>query len=87
MYVTAKLKRLDARRRFQERKIRRMLECEHATIDELAGAIDEFEGLGAHLRATLPTGFHEAAQTAELLRRIGVRHAEQVIKRYFGRGA
>jgi hypothetical protein len=87
MYATAKLKRQDARRRFQARKLRRMFESEHATIEELARAIDDYEGLRDHLRSALPEGVHDGGRTDELLCRIGVREAESLIKRYWGRGA
>lgn len=87
MYASTRLKRQDARRRFQTRKLRRMLECDHSTIQDLARAIDEFDGLGDHLRSALPAGITDGGRTDELLCRLGVRQAEAMIKRYFGRCA
>lgn len=87
MYAATKLKRQDARRRFQARKLRRLFECDHSTLQEIAKAIDEYDGLGAHLRASLPPGVDDGGRTDELLCRLGVRQAEDLIKRYFGRRA
>ncbi|MCA8979340.1 MAG: hypothetical protein H6831_06810 [Planctomycetes bacterium] len=87
MQTLTKLRRRDALRRFQARKLRRLLECDDSTIREIAKAVDECEGLGAHLRSALPPGVDDGGRTDELLCRLGVRQAEDLIKRYFGRRA
>lgn len=87
MQAITKLKRQDAHRRLQARKLRRMFECDNSTIQEIAKAIDEYDGLGAHLRAALPPGVDDGGRTDELLCRLGVRQAEELIKRYWGRRA
>jgi len=87
MHISEKLIRRDGKRRFQVRKLRRLLECDDSSLREIAGAIDALDGLSDHLRRALPREDPGTGRTEDLLCRVGLLRAEKLIKRYFGRTA